>query len=60
MLYLRSGAVFAADVLKAVIDDGTAIGLGLATAVNRLRDSKAVSKVGSKVGGKVFRMLCRS
>ena len=28
-----------------VINDGTAIGMGLATAVNRLRDSKAKSKV---------------
>jgi Ca-activated chloride channel family protein len=28
-----------------VIDDGTAIGMGLATAVNRLKDSKALSKV---------------
>lgn len=27
------------------VDDGTAIGLGLATAVNRLKDSKALSKV---------------
>lgn len=29
----------------AVINDGTAIGMGLATAVNRLKDSKALSKV---------------
>ena len=28
-----------------VIDDGTAIGMGLATAVNRLKDSRAKSKV---------------
>ncbi len=28
-----------------IIDDGTAIGMGLATAVNRLKDSKAQSKV---------------
>jgi Ca-activated chloride channel family protein len=28
-----------------VIDDGTAIGLGLANAVNRIKDSKAISKV---------------
>lgn len=28
-----------------VIEDGTAIGMGLATAVNRLKDSKATSKV---------------
>jgi len=28
-----------------VIEDGTAIGMGLATAVNRLKDSKSVSKV---------------
>ncbi|WP_299526762.1 VWA domain-containing protein [Winogradskyella sp.] len=28
-----------------LIDDGTAIGLGLATAVNRLKDSKAKSKI---------------
>ncbi|MGB0811726.1 MAG: vWA domain-containing protein, partial [Flavobacteriaceae bacterium] len=30
---------------RGVIDDGTAIGMGLATAVNRLKDSKALSKV---------------
>ena len=29
---------------RGVIDDGTAIGMGLATAVNRLKDSKALSK----------------
>jgi Ca-activated chloride channel family protein len=28
-----------------MIDDGTAIGMGLATAVNRLKDSKVLSKV---------------
>jgi Ca-activated chloride channel family protein len=28
-----------------MVEDGTAIGMGLATAVNRLRDSKAISKV---------------
>ena len=28
-----------------MVDDGTAIGMGLATAVNRLKDSKAISKV---------------
>lgn len=33
------------DVKQGMIDDGTAIGDGLATAVNRLRESKAVSKV---------------
>ncbi|MCF0206188.1 MAG: VWA domain-containing protein [Bacteroidales bacterium] len=33
------------EIKTGLIDDGTAIGLGLATAVNRLRDSKAVSKV---------------
>ena len=30
---------------KGVIEDGTAIGMGLATAVNRLKDSRAKSKV---------------
>ena len=30
---------------RGVIDDGTAIGMGLATSVNRLKDSKALSKV---------------
>jgi Ca-activated chloride channel homolog len=34
-----------ADIHSGMIDDGTAIGDGLATAVNRLRTSKAVSKV---------------
>jgi Ca-activated chloride channel family protein len=33
------------DIHSGMIDDGTAIGDGLATAVNRLRTSKAVSKV---------------
>lgn len=33
------------DIKSGMIDDGTAIGDGLATAVNRLRESKAVSKV---------------
>jgi Ca-activated chloride channel family protein len=33
------------DVEMGVIEDGTAIGMGLATAVNRLKDSEAKSKV---------------
>jgi len=33
------------DVKSGMVDDGTAIGMGLATAVNRLKDSEAVSKV---------------
>ncbi len=33
------------QVKSGIIEDGTAIGLGLATAVNRLKDSKAESKV---------------
>ena len=33
------------DVKSGMIDDGTAIGMGLATAVNRLKDSTAISKV---------------
>jgi Ca-activated chloride channel homolog len=33
------------DIYSGMIDDGTAIGDGLATAVNRLRTSEAVSKV---------------
>ncbi len=33
------------DVEMGVIEDGTAIGMGLATAVNRLKDSEAASKV---------------
>ncbi len=33
------------DIRFGLIEDGTAIGMGLATAVNRLKDSKAKSKV---------------
>jgi len=33
------------DVKNGMIDDGTAIGMGLATAVNRLKESEAKSKV---------------
>tara|TARA_B100001758_G_C18397754_1_gene607026 strand:+ start:1301 stop:2290 length:990 start_codon:yes stop_codon:yes gene_type:complete len=33
------------DIKSGMVDDGTAIGMGLATAVNRLKDSKAISKV---------------
>ena len=33
------------DVKSGIVDDGTAIGMGLATAVNRLKESKAISKV---------------
>ena len=33
------------DVKSGMVDDGTAIGMGLATAINRLKDSKAISKV---------------
>ncbi|MDB5140096.1 MAG: hypothetical protein JWR12_2012 [Mucilaginibacter sp.] len=33
------------DVKNGMIDDGTAIGMGLATAVNRLKDGEAKSKV---------------
>jgi Ca-activated chloride channel family protein len=33
------------DIKMGMIDDGTAIGTGLATAVNRLKDSKSPSKV---------------
>jgi Ca-activated chloride channel family protein len=33
------------DISYGLLDDGTAIGMGLATAVNRLKDSKAKSKV---------------
>ncbi|MBN1181228.1 MAG: VWA domain-containing protein [Bacteroidales bacterium] len=32
-------------IKSGMIEDGTAIGLGLATSINRLKDSKAVSKV---------------
>lgn len=33
------------DIKSGMIEDGTAIGMGLANAVNRLKDSKAISKV---------------
>ena len=33
------------DITSGMIEDGTAIGMGLATAVNRLKESKAISKV---------------
>ncbi len=33
------------DIRNGIIEDGTAIGMGLATAVNRLKDSEAKSKV---------------
>ena len=33
------------DVKSGMIEDGTAIGMGLATGVNRLKNSKAISKV---------------
>tara|TARA_B100000475_G_C15001441_1_gene316549 strand:+ start:55 stop:1044 length:990 start_codon:yes stop_codon:yes gene_type:complete len=33
------------DVKSGMVEDGTAIGMGLATAVNRLKDSDAISKV---------------
>lgn len=33
------------DVKSGMVDDGTAIGMGLATAINRLKDSKSISKV---------------
>jgi len=36
---------FLNDINFGVIEDGTAIGMGLATAVNRIKDSKAKSKV---------------
>lgn len=47
---ITSDKALVVDVLNkvnydGVINDGTAIGMGLATAVNRLRDSKAKSKV---------------
>jgi len=32
-------------IQNGIIEDGTAIGMGLATSVNRLKDSKAISKV---------------
>jgi Ca-activated chloride channel family protein len=37
--------IFLKDIDFGIIEDGTAIGMGLATAVNRIKDSKAVSKV---------------
>ena len=33
------------DVRSGMVEDGTAIGMGLSTAVNRLKESKAISKV---------------
>jgi len=33
------------DIKNGIIEDGTAIGMGLATSVSRLKDSKAISKV---------------
>jgi Ca-activated chloride channel family protein len=33
------------EIRNGIIEDGTAIGMGLATAVNRLKDSKAKSKI---------------
>jgi len=33
------------DIKSGMIDDGTAIGMGLATSINRLKDSKSKSKV---------------
>jgi Ca-activated chloride channel family protein len=36
---------FLKDIDFGVIEDGTAIGMGLATAVNRIKESRAVSKV---------------
>lgn len=33
------------DIKQGMIEDGTAIGMGLATSINRLKDSKAKSKV---------------
>ncbi len=33
------------DIKQGMIEDGTAIGVGLATAVNRLKESEAISKV---------------
>ncbi len=33
------------DVRSGIIEDGTAIGVGLATAINRIKDSDAISKV---------------
>lgn len=34
-----------ADVKSGMLEDGTAIGMGLATSIKRLKDSKAISKV---------------
>ncbi|MBT3544929.1 MAG: VWA domain-containing protein [Saprospiraceae bacterium] len=36
---------FLANIVCGMLDDGTAIGMGLATATNRLKDSKSKSKV---------------
>ena len=36
---------FMKEITQGVLEDGTAIGMGLATAVNRLKDSEAKSKV---------------
>jgi Ca-activated chloride channel family protein len=36
---------FLKDIDFGIIEDGTAIGMGLATAVNRIKESKAISKV---------------
>jgi len=33
------------DIKNGIIEDGTAIGMGLATSVSRLKDSKAISKI---------------
>ena len=33
------------DVKSGMVEDGTAIGMGLATAINRLKDSDAISKI---------------
>ena len=33
------------DVKSGMVDDGTAVGMGLATAINRLKDSEAISKI---------------
>ncbi|WP_216849025.1 VWA domain-containing protein [Pedobacter sp. L105] len=47
------------DIKNGMVNDGTAIGMGLATAVNRLKDSEAKSKViilltdGSNNGGSI-------
>ena len=44
-LVVFAGENFLKDVSFGVIEDGTAIGMGLATAVNRIKESKAKSKV---------------